>query len=63
MTKPARFTQKEVETAFAGARKAGIAVALVLQPDGSLAIVPADRLSVTIVGTDLDERIAKFAAK
>jgi hypothetical protein len=63
MTARARFTKSDVERAFSGAAKAGQSVAVVIQPDGSLAIVPADRVSITVTANDLDDRLAKFGAR
>lgn len=61
-SRAARFKEADVTRAFNGAAKAGVAVAILLQPDGSIAIVPADKISVTVTANDLDERLARFGA-
>lgn len=63
MGKPARFSQLELDRAYKAAAKAGLSVAVLIQADGSLAIVPADKLSITVTANDLDARIAKFGGK
>lgn len=63
MGKPARFTKSDVERALSGAAKVGLPVAVLIQPDGSIAIVPADRINLTVTANDLDDRLAKFGAK
>lgn len=62
-SRAARFTLKEVETALLGGANVGVPVAVLIQTDGSLAIVPADKLSVTVTASDIDARIAKFGGK
>lgn len=63
MAKAARFTQADVKRALSGAAMAGQPVAVLIQPDGSIAIVPADRISVSVMANDLDDRLAKFGGK
>lgn len=63
MTARARFTKSDVERAFSGAVEAGVSVAVLIQPDGSIAIVPAERVNVMVTANDLDDRLTKFGAK
>lgn len=63
MTARARFTKADVERALSGAASVGVQVAVLIQVDGSIAIVPADRVHVTVTANDLDDRIAKFGAR
>ena len=63
MSAPARFTKADIARALSGAEAAGVSVAVIIQPDGSIAIVPADRVSVTVTANDLDDRINRFAAR
>jgi hypothetical protein len=63
MTARVRFTKLDVERALSGAVNAGVSVAVLIQPDGSIAIVPADKISVTVTANDIDDRLEKFGAR
>lgn len=56
----AAFTQDDVKRALAGARDAGVRVAVIIEPTGRLSIVPTEQLA-PIVPDDLDARLEAFA--
>ncbi|MEZ0495992.1 hypothetical protein [Sphingomonas sp. IW22] len=60
--RPAIFTQDDIKRAFAGARDAGVRVAVLIDPTGRLAIVPAEQIAVPLLPDDLDARIDAFAS-
>jgi hypothetical protein len=61
--RPARFTPSDITRALKGAADAGVSVAVLIQPDGAMAIVPADRMNVSVVANDLDARVEKFGGR
>jgi hypothetical protein len=63
MSARARFTKSDVERALGAAANVGVSVAVLIQPDGSIAIVPAERVSIMVTANDLDDRLATFGAK
>jgi hypothetical protein len=60
--RPAIFTQDDIKRAFAGARDAGVRVAVVIEPSGRLSIVPAEQIEVPLLPSDLDARLDAFAS-
>jgi hypothetical protein len=58
MSRRAAFNQSDVTRAFKGAQAAGVKVAVLIRPDGTMEIVPTER--APIADNDLDARLDAF---
>jgi len=57
------FSQSDVTRAFRGAQAAGVNAAVVIQADGSMAIIPASSPMAPQATNDLDALIDAFGAR
>jgi len=62
VSRRAAFNQADVTRAFKGAEAAGVTVAVLIRPDGTMAIVPAAGQQPLQASNDLDDRLDAFAA-
>lgn len=60
MARAARFRQADITRAFKAAAAAGVPVAVFVEPNGRLAIVPAAAVASVDAQSDLDARLDEF---
>jgi hypothetical protein len=63
MSRRAAFNQSDVTRAFKGALAAGVKVAVLIRPDGTMEIVPAAGDRPMIADNDLDARLDAFGGR